>query len=316
MPLNRPALSLGAGPRGVQDARRWVVGAFNAIGRTDLVESAEVAVSELVTNALLHGKPPIQVRVRGTHEHPRVEVHDGSLDPPEMPAVTADDDLDGLLLTFGRGLNIVARASYAWGAEIEDDGKTVWFTPANDFSEDFGVDPLITRPPGPTGLPRELPAADLAEFHLNAVPIADFIGFQRHFRELRREVRLLALAHESDYPLAKDLAQVFDTVGRPFSLGLGGDEIVRAQDAGLVTTDLRVCMSRSHARSLDRFVDLLELTDEFCRAEKMMSLARTPRQRAFQNWFLSELVSQADGADPHPWAGLPDSSVERRSSGS
>ena len=31
-------------------------------------------------------------------------------------------ELDGVLLTFGRGLTIVARASDAWGAEIEDDG--------------------------------------------------------------------------------------------------------------------------------------------------------------------------------------------------
>ena len=33
------------------------------------------------------------------------------------------DDLEAVLLTFGRGLNIVARASDAWGAEIEDDGS-------------------------------------------------------------------------------------------------------------------------------------------------------------------------------------------------
>lgn len=310
MPLNRPALSLGAGPRGVQDARRWVVGTFEDIGRTDLVESAEMAVSELVTNALLHGKPPIQVRVRGTQEHPRVEVRDGSVEPPEMPTVAADDDLDGLLLTFGRGLSIVARASDAWGAEIEDDGKVVWFTPAPDFSEDAGADGLITGLTGLSDHTGEHPT-DLTEFHLDGVTITDFIGFQRHFRELRREVRLLALAHESDYPLAKDLSEVFDTLGRPLSLGLGTDEALAAQDAGRATTDLRIVMSRAHARALDRFVQLLELTDEFCRAEKMLSLARTPEQRSFQNWFLGEFVHQADGQAPRPWSGSSSDSGQR-----
>ena len=52
---------------------------------TDLVECAEFGVSELVTNAVLHGTPPIKVRVRGTWEHPRVEVIDGSTEPPILP---------------------------------------------------------------------------------------------------------------------------------------------------------------------------------------------------------------------------------------
>ena len=56
MPLNRPALSLGPGPRGVQDARRWVVDVCTDIGRPELIECAELGVSELVTNALLHGR--------------------------------------------------------------------------------------------------------------------------------------------------------------------------------------------------------------------------------------------------------------------
>src|SRR6187200_984371 len=62
VPLSRPALSLGTGPRGVQDARRWVVDTCRDIGRDDLVECAELGVSELVTNALLHATGPITVR--------------------------------------------------------------------------------------------------------------------------------------------------------------------------------------------------------------------------------------------------------------
>ncbi len=55
------------------------------IGAPDLVECAELGVTELVTNALLHGEPPIHMWLRGTHEHPRVEVHDGSTEPPVLP---------------------------------------------------------------------------------------------------------------------------------------------------------------------------------------------------------------------------------------
>jgi len=45
----------------VQDARRWVADLCTKIGRPELSECAQLGVSELVTNALLHGEPPINV---------------------------------------------------------------------------------------------------------------------------------------------------------------------------------------------------------------------------------------------------------------
>ena len=78
MPLNRPAEPLAPGPRGAVQARRWVVGVCGEIGRPDLTENAELALSEVVTNAILHGRPPMTVRLRGTVDHPRVEVRDQS----------------------------------------------------------------------------------------------------------------------------------------------------------------------------------------------------------------------------------------------
>ncbi len=305
MPLNRPALSLGAGPRGVQDARRWVVGTFEDIGRGDLVECAEMAVSELVTNALLHGAPPIEVRVRGTHDHPRVEVRDGSTEPPTLPHAPTGDELDDLL-TFGRGLSIVARASQAWGVDVEDDGKTVWCAPATAFADDDGAQGIVTGAltgvaPGAGEQTGERPA-DPVRFRLLGVPLRDYVVFHNHIRELHREVRLLAMAHEADYPLAKDLADLFARLGRPLTLGSMRDDVRRAQEAGATTTDLEVPMGRQEARGIERFLELLELTDAFAREERMLSLARTPEQHAFETWLLGELVRQADGAAPVAWA--------------
>src|SRR3954471_19344489 len=88
VPLNRPAEPLAPGPRGATQARRWVSGVCEEIGRSDLVENAALAMSEVVTNAILHGRPPVTVRLRGTRDHPRVEVRDESPDPP---APTQDD---------------------------------------------------------------------------------------------------------------------------------------------------------------------------------------------------------------------------------
>lgn len=297
MPLNRPALSLGAGPRGVQDARRWVVSTCHDIGRSELAECAELGVSELVTNALLHATAPIQVRVRGTREHPRVEVRDGSRERPLLPSGAPDEE-DDLLLTFGRGLSIVARCSDAWGAEIEVDGKTVWFAPASTFAEDDGVTGLITGDEDPQPVRPEDPVG----VRIRGVPLDLYVAFQRHFRELRREVRLLALAHESDYPLAKDLSDLFGSLERQLREGIGLDQLESAAAEGVPETEVDMITSRESTRTMERFIEMLDLADEFCRQERLLSLARTQEQRDFQQWYLGEFVRQGRGDPPLAWA--------------
>nr|WP_227464429.1 ATP-binding protein [Nocardioides lijunqiniae] len=309
--MNRPALSLGSGPRGVQDARRWVVETCRDIGRADLVECAELGVSELVTNALLHGAPPIQVRVRGTWEHPRVEVRDGSTTPPLLPSTVEPTDEDDLLLTFGRGLSIVARSSTAWGAEIEEDGKIVWFNPAPVFSEEDGAEGVIT---GIVSEPRTLgDSPGMIEFEIRDVPLRSYVAFHRHYRELRREVRLLALAHEADYPLAKSLSDLFGALEQPLHDGMGLDQVEAALEAGSTTTDVHVVMDAASADVIGRFIELLDLADAFCREERLLSLARTVEQQRFQEWFLGEFVRQANGEEPLPWVGAPEESVRQSS---
>jgi len=298
VPLNRPALSLGAGPRGVQDARRWVVETCHDIGRPELAECAELGVSELVTNALLHGAAPIQVRVRGTREHPRVEVRDGSRERPLLPLPGGDGEDDDLLLTFGRGLSIVARCSDAWGAEIEEDGKTVWFAPARAFAEDDGVPGLIT---GDEATPAVGPD-DPVSVVIREVPLDLYVAFQRHFRELRREVRLLALAHERDYPLAKDLSDLFASLERQLREGIGIDQLEAAVAAGESETQVDLVTSRASTRTMERFIAMLDLADEFCRQERLLSLARSDEQRRFQQWYLGEFVRQGLGEPPRTWS--------------
>ena len=60
-------------------------------------------------------------------------------------------------------------------------------------------------------------------------------------------------------------------------------------------------MPMAHASTLTRFVELLDLADDFCRQERLLSLARSPEQRRFQTWFLAEFVRQASGAAPLSW---------------
>ena len=115
-------------------------------------------------------------------------------------------------------------------------------------------------------------------------------------------MRLLALAHEQDYPLAKTLSDLFGSMQRELRDGLDIHPTRSGPDG---TVDLTIQLSAESAGTMGRFVELLDFADEFCRRERMLSLARTTQQQAFQTWFLTEFVRQEAGRSPQPWASEP-----------
>ncbi len=299
MPLNRPAEPLAPGPRGATQARRWVVGVCAEIGRPELRENAELALSEVVTNAILHGSPPVTVRLRGTRSHPRVEVRDGSADPPAFPPLEIGQEFLDELPTFGRGLGIVASSSEAWGAERDGKGKLVWFVPSPTPPgapvpgvllgwDDDGAEPLFG----------DGPAIVVQLLH---VPADLLQGTLAHGAELRRELRLLALAHQDTYPVASDLSYFFSSIARDVRSQLGGEALLHALQTGQSHVDLDVKAPIDSERRFARLLELLDLADAFCRNERLLTLARTPEQVVFQQWLFEEFVRQAAGAEPRPW---------------
>ncbi len=298
--LDRPVLTLGAGPRSVQDARRWVASVLEDLGRPDLVETSTLAVSELVTNALLHARPPYQVAVRGTREHPRIEVSDGSVEPPEPPRPVDPDDLDKLLTTFGRGLGIVATASLAWGAEIEDDGKVLWFVPADDVGDQMSEGVINGQQPAVAD-----PDENIIPVTIERVPVIELVAFQRHYHELRREVKLLGLAHQDTYPVAATLADLFVTLESTLRRGsntAGREKLAAAYASGAEELDVEVTVPEGGVPEIERLIELLDLADAFCHDARLLALARTPEQREFQTWFLREVARRATGQPGTSWS--------------
>ncbi|GAA2120409.1 hypothetical protein GCM10009759_69280 [Kitasatospora saccharophila] len=108
-------------PRSASAARRLVRGALLEWGLEELVDAAELIVSELVGNAAktgCHLKMAVMVeRVTGTSA--RVSVRDGSRTLPCL--IDA-----GLAAESGRGLALIHDLTgRLWGAKLESDGKTV-----------------------------------------------------------------------------------------------------------------------------------------------------------------------------------------------
>lgn len=140
MPFSRPELAVGPDAHAASEARGWVVAALREIGRPDLCDCAELAISELVGNAFLHGSAPITIRLQGTVADPSIEVRDGSLRAPQSPPESFESVATAIA---GRGLSLVARASSAWGICLNDNGKVIWFVPSPELSE-HGVSAQLT----------------------------------------------------------------------------------------------------------------------------------------------------------------------------
>ncbi|WP_327699589.1 ATP-binding SpoIIE family protein phosphatase [Streptomyces sp. NBC_00459] len=78
----------------------------------------ELVVSELVTNAIRYGEPPIQLRLIRDRAL-IVEVSDGSSTSPHLRRAHVYDE-------GGRGLLLVAQLTQRWGSRQTGTGKTIW----------------------------------------------------------------------------------------------------------------------------------------------------------------------------------------------
>ncbi len=84
-------------------------------------ETARLLVSELVTNAVQHGRSPVSLHIHRSAWELTVEVTDAGVLPPRLRAPADDDE-------SGRGLLLVDALADHWGTRSETHGKTIWFT--------------------------------------------------------------------------------------------------------------------------------------------------------------------------------------------
>lgn len=111
---------LPSAPGEVPRARRLVGARLHAWGLAGLAETAELLVSEVLTNAVRHARTDA-VELRLVRADALLcEVDDSD---PELPALVDAGPLD----EAGRGLAVVSRMARSWGTSRTSRGKAVWF---------------------------------------------------------------------------------------------------------------------------------------------------------------------------------------------
>ncbi|MFI2201663.1 SpoIIE family protein phosphatase [Streptomyces sp. NPDC020192] len=113
------AWELADDPVVVSHARRLTDEQLSAWGLEEVAFTTELMVSEMVTNAIRYGRPPIQLRLIHQDATLICEVYDASGTTPHMRRARIFDE-------GGRGLLLVAQLAERWGTRHDRVGKTVW----------------------------------------------------------------------------------------------------------------------------------------------------------------------------------------------
>ncbi|UXY29622.1 ATP-binding protein [Streptomyces sp. HUAS TT20] len=123
-PIRAGHLSVGYDPvpsaaREARTAVRRQLEEWGLAERDEVVDVAELLVSELATNALRHASSPFRLTLLASHGVLRCEVADTDRRTPEV--------LDAGIAESGRGMTLVDALARRWGCHQDGPGKTVWF---------------------------------------------------------------------------------------------------------------------------------------------------------------------------------------------
>jgi anti-sigma regulatory factor (Ser/Thr protein kinase) len=114
------SLEIRSDARAAGRARRFAVEKLGEWGCAEIEYSAELICSELATNAVVHAKSVYTVTVDLFATLVRVSVVDRSSAEPRRRRYTP-------MSATGRGLAMVADLATAWGVDLVEGGKRVWF---------------------------------------------------------------------------------------------------------------------------------------------------------------------------------------------
>lgn len=301
-PVVRARCELRPHPESVGEARRFVRSVVDrAGGQPELAETAELVVSEVVTNAVLHAGTAVAVAVRAGAGRLRVEVGDGSQQVPRQRSYDR-------LVSTGRGLHILEAVVDDWGVELDASGKTVWFelTPGGGphSATAGGVTvTTATRDSGPAAA-----EAAAVEVVLLDVPLLLHEAWQMHAESLLREYVLTRL----DGPDTEHELRAHAELNA--ALGLLRDHITAPQlqsepDALMAdATEPLVSAARLVMRVPEESVPAFHALEQTLEAAAVMAedgvlltVPIQPELRELRHWLCGQVREQAAGGRPAPW---------------
>lgn len=283
----RAQLTLPPAPEAAGQARRAVREALLAAGAAELRAAAELAVSELVTNAVVHAGTEVALRIVAQAAAVRVEIEDGNVHLPcraEWSTTAAT----------GRGLQIVDAHVDQWDATRTEHGKVVWFEIG--YVEE-------ARPRSECGTEASPETVDVT---LLDVPVVTHWTWQEHATTLLREYLLLTLdedpeALDQHAAASQALSLLREQVPAPSGLGDQAEATDEA-DPVLTLAEVVVSVPMPCVHLFDVVHDLLTRAVSAALDGALLGTPPEPETiTAMCEWVCGEVTGQARGARPAPW---------------
>jgi PAS domain S-box-containing protein len=296
------------------EARRLLREALEEAGRDDWSDVAQLAVSEVVTNAVLHAHSSVQLWVGVHEEHLCVEVRDFS---PLLPVPREY----GPEATTGRGMGMVASLSSSCGVHsLGPDGKVVWFCLTGHEPELDG-DGLLDAWDIEELLP--LNQQELCEIHLLSMPATLWLSARQHHDAILRELLLYAAQHDDDFV---DVASVDEA--RATLSGAVIAEIEHARAAGKaepalppghpsplpwvpMQLDVSVKVPSDAAATFAALQDVLDTAERHAVSGELLIRPALPEIVAVRDWACEQVIAQLKGNTPSPWPGTDQERFEQ-----
>lgn len=322
-PASREVLEVDGRPEAVPQARRWVRGLLRAWHREDVVDDAELLVSELVGNTVLHAPGPVRVALHpdrssaSDEDALRLEVTDVNPALPRRRPPTAGG-------TTGRGLNLVHTLAAGWGVEPRTDGrpgKVVWcrllppapVSPEADELDldDIDLDALLASFDDDDLLPAGLqPPEPRHEVVVGEAPVGLVLAAKDHLDGLLREFALATAPtaegqHGQHGQLGREVLERIRLAVERFGEARGQlrREVSLARGREQHRVLLRFSLPVSAADAGEAYLAALAEADAFARDRRLLSLESPVAFRVLREWYVHALVAAlraSDAAEPPP----------------
>ncbi len=333
--VSRRAVTFEPDPTSVGQARRVLREVLAETGNADLGDVAELAASEVVTNAVLHAHTRIELTVEVLPERVRVEVRDFN------PILPTERNYDSQATT-GRGMALVSALSSGRGVvSLGNDGKIVWFdlttTPGPEPSEDELLatwgdadwdveareteDWTLADPTDEAVANRSAWEPDPVDMQLLCVPPTLWLAAREHHDALLRELVLHLAEHDHDTDFAA--AGALDLAGADLARGIISTYLMAAVESaahegassslpeGHPTTlrwipdaiDLNMSMPPRMAAAFVALQDALDAAERLAGAGRLLVRPGLPEIVAVRDWVCEQVQSQVSGVPASPWPG-------------
>ena len=299
----------------VRTARRFLREHLRRAGREHWADEAELALSEIVTNGVLHAHTELVVRIIDLDDVVRVEVSDAN---PSLPSQRRATDAEA---TTGRGLELVAALTRECGVRPEPSGKVVWFTVGEpEPADEAAAEDLLAAwdIDGDWGSLDDPPQLDVREVVLRDLPPTLWLAAREHHQALLRELVLYLAEHADAHPNPPDLVRADEARNLIWSALL--EELDRARAAGTArrplpdghpsplpdvpaAIDLHLRVPRAMGPAFGAMQDALDTGERLAVRDRLLVRPGLPEIVAVRDWACEQVVAQLAGVPSAAWPG-------------